>query len=146
DDDNQKSDFQVLFHKESGNSDLQMMKNKERNEEVHRILNEDDKVDDSYPAAGVCSVIEVDEVKLCEVEDLEKEKQQIGNEDDRVVDDSVTTIPDSVTEGKGVKFIENNNVFVDDVPKEKYSLNECAEDAVDSQDTIEDIFKQDEQI
>nr|GEY82940.1 ulp1 protease family, C-terminal catalytic domain-containing protein [Tanacetum cinerariifolium] len=78
--------------------------NKERNEEVHHILNKDDKVDDSCLAAKVCSVIEEDEVKLSEVEDLEKEKQQIGNEDDRVVDDSDTTIPDSVTEGKGVKF------------------------------------------
>nr|GEW11905.1 hypothetical protein [Tanacetum cinerariifolium] len=68
DDDNQKSDFQVLFHKESGNSNLQ--------------------------------------------------KQQIGNEDDRVVDDSVTTIPDSVTEGKEVKFIENDNVLVDVVHNE----------------------------
>nr|GEY88011.1 hypothetical protein [Tanacetum cinerariifolium] len=60
---------------ESGNSDLQRMKNKERNEEVHHILNEDDKVDDSCPAVGVCSVIEVNEVKLSEVKDLEKEKQ-----------------------------------------------------------------------
>nr|GFB58860.1 hypothetical protein [Tanacetum cinerariifolium] len=178
DDDNQKSDFQVLFHKESGNSDLQRMNNKERNEEVHHILNEDDKVDDSCLAARV-------------FEDLEKEKQQISNKYDRVVDDSDTTIQDSVTEGKGVKFIENDNVLVDDVPKEKYSLNECdaviqdenmaivqdsvqrsertiekekkkisneeliseslkgnvgAEDDVDYQDTIDDIFKQDEQI
>nr|GFD26879.1 hypothetical protein [Tanacetum cinerariifolium] len=62
------------------------MKNKERNEEVHYILNEDDKVDDSCPAARVCSIIEVNEVKL------------------------------------------------------------SAKDAVDSQDTIENIFKQDEQI
>nr|GEW87977.1 ulp1 protease family, C-terminal catalytic domain-containing protein [Tanacetum cinerariifolium] len=87
-------------------------------EDVHHILNEDDKVDDSCPATEVCSVIEGDEVKLTEVEDVEKEKQQIGNEDDRVVDDSDTTIPDSVTEGKGVKFIENDNVLVDDVPNE----------------------------
>nr|GEZ16279.1 hypothetical protein [Tanacetum cinerariifolium] len=154
DDDNQKSNFQVLFHEESGNSDLQRMKNKDRNEDVDHILNEDDKVDDSCPAAGFCSVIEGDEVIL---------------------------------KGKGVKFIEKDNVLVDDVPKEKYSLNECdvviqdenkdlversehtlekekkkisneelrseglkgnvgAEDAVDSQETIEDIFKQDEQI
>nr|GEX03082.1 hypothetical protein [Tanacetum cinerariifolium] len=196
-DDNQKSDFQVLFHKESGNSDLQRMKNKERNEDVHHILNVDNKVDDSCPATRVCSVIEGDEVKLSEVEDFEKEKQQIGNKDDRVVDDSDTTILNSVTEGKGVKFIENDNVLVDDVPNEmikcsfevqkEYSLNECvaviqdenkdsversehtlkkekkkisneelrsqslmgnvgAEVAVDSQHTIEDIFKQDEQI
>nr|GFB49868.1 hypothetical protein [Tanacetum cinerariifolium] len=167
------------------------MKNNERNEEVHHILNEDDKVDDSCPAVEVCSDIEEDEVKSSEVEDLEKEKQQIGNKDDRVVDDSDTTIQDSVTEGKGVKFIENDNVLVDDVPKEKYSLNECdaviqdenkaivqdsversehtiekekkrisneeliseslkgnvgAEDVVDYQDTIKDIFKQDKQI
>nr|GFC27363.1 hypothetical protein [Tanacetum cinerariifolium] len=112
DDDNQKSDIQVLFHKESGNSDLQRMKNKEH------------------------------EVKLSEVEDLKKEKQQIGNEYDRVVDDSDTTIPDSVTEGKGVKFIENDNVFVDDVPKEKYLLNECDaiiqdENKVIVQDSVE---------
>nr|GEX70106.1 hypothetical protein [Tanacetum cinerariifolium] len=191
DDDNQKSNFQVLFHKESGNSDLQRMKNKDRNEDVDPILNEDDKVDDSCPAAGFYSVIEGDKVILSEVEDVEKEKKQIGNEDDRVVEDSHTTIPDFVTEGKGVKFIEKDNVLVDDVPKEKYSLNECdaviqdenkaivqdsversehtlekenkkfsneelryeslkgnvgAEDAVDSQETIEDIFKQDEQI
>nr|GEY69666.1 hypothetical protein [Tanacetum cinerariifolium] len=134
-----------------------------------------DKVDDSWPAAGFCFVIEGDEVKLSEVEDVEKEKQQIGNEDDRVVDDSNTTVPNYVTEGNGVKFIKNDNVLVDDVPNEiikcsfevqkKYSLNECdaviqdenkeivqdsversAEDAVDSQHTIEDIFKQDEQI
>nr|GEX52563.1 hypothetical protein [Tanacetum cinerariifolium] len=167
DDDNKKSDFQVLFHKESGNSDLQSMKNKERNdadldstfvntsldnndnvkesvtnfevgdtshatglysateedestehEYVHHILNEDDKVDDSCPTTRVCSVIKGDEVKLTEVEDVGKEKQQIGNEDDRVVDDSDTTIPDSVTEGKGVKFIKNDNVLVDDVPNE----------------------------
>nr|GEW38947.1 hypothetical protein [Tanacetum cinerariifolium] len=170
DDDNQKSDFQVLFHKESGNSDLQSMKNKERNEDVHHILNEDDTVDDSCPATGFCSVIEGDEVGY-----VEKEKQQIGNEDDRVVDDSDTTIPYSVTEGKVVKFIKNDNVLVDDVPNEmikcsfevqkKYSLNECdaviqdenkvivqdsversAKVVVDSQHTIEDIFKQDEQI
>nr|GEV00991.1 hypothetical protein [Tanacetum cinerariifolium] len=89
DDDNQKSNFQVLFHKESGNFDLQRMKNKDRNEDVDHILNEDDKVDDSCPAAGFCSVIEGDEVILSEVEDVEKEKQQIGNEEDRVVDDSV---------------------------------------------------------
>nr|GFC34214.1 hypothetical protein [Tanacetum cinerariifolium] len=143
-------------------------KNKERNEDVHHILNEDDKVDDSCHATGVCYVIEEDEVKL-----------------------------NSVTEGKGVKFTENDNVLVDDAPNEmikcsfevqkKYSLNECdvviqdenkdsversehtlekekkkisneelrsqslkgdvgAEVAVDSQHTIEDIFKQDEQI
>nr|GEZ58699.1 ulp1 protease family, C-terminal catalytic domain-containing protein [Tanacetum cinerariifolium] len=191
DDDNQKSNFQVLFHKESGNSDLQRMKNKDRNEDVDHILNEDDKVDYSCPAAGFCFVIEGDEIILSEVEDVEKEKKQIGNEDDRVVEDSHTTIPDYVTEGKGVKFIEKDNVLVDDVPKEKYSLNECdvviqdenkaivqdsvkrsehtlekekkkisneelrseslkgnvgTEDAVDSQETIEDIFKQDEQI
>nr|GFD24178.1 hypothetical protein [Tanacetum cinerariifolium] len=72
DDDNQKSDFQVLFHKESGNFDLQSMKNKERNEDVHHILNEDDKVDDSCPVIGVCFVIERDEVKFTEVEDVEK--------------------------------------------------------------------------
>nr|GFA69275.1 hypothetical protein [Tanacetum cinerariifolium] len=100
DDDNQKSNFQVLFHKESGNSYLQRMKNKDRNEDVDHILNEDDKVDDSCPAAGFCSVIEGDEVILSEVEEVEKEKKQIGNEDDRVVEDSHTTIPDSVTEGK----------------------------------------------
>nr|GFA30524.1 hypothetical protein [Tanacetum cinerariifolium] len=182
DDDNQKSDFQVLFHKESGNSDLQRTKNKERNEDVHHILNEDDKVDDSCPATGVCSVIEGDEVKLSEVEDVDKEKQQIGNEDDRVVNDSDTIIPDSVTEGKRVKFIENDNGLVDDVPNEmiKCSFEAIAQDsversehtlekekkknsneelrsqslksnvgaevAVDSQHTIEDIFKQDEQI
>nr|GFC60483.1 hypothetical protein [Tanacetum cinerariifolium] len=64
DDDNQKSDFQVLFHKESGNSDLQSMKNKECNEDVHLILSEDDKVDDSCLATEVCYVIEGDEVKL----------------------------------------------------------------------------------
>nr|GEV97244.1 hypothetical protein [Tanacetum cinerariifolium] len=85
-------------------------------------------------AAGFCSVIEGDEVILSEVEDVEKEKQQIGNENDRVVDDSDTTIPNSVTEGNGVKFIENDDVLVDDVPNEmiecsfevqkKYSLNE----------------------
>nr|GEX46683.1 hypothetical protein [Tanacetum cinerariifolium] len=98
-DDNQKSNFQVLFHKESGNSDLQRMKNKDRNEDVHYILNEDDKVDDFFPAAGFCSVIKGDEVILSEVEDVEKEKQQIGNEDDRVVDDFDTTITNSVTEG-----------------------------------------------
>nr|GEZ52794.1 hypothetical protein [Tanacetum cinerariifolium] len=153
DDDNQKSNFQVLFHKESGNSDLQRMKNKERNEDVHYILNEDDKVDDSCPATGVCSVIEGDEVKL-----------------------------NSVTEGKGVKFIKNDNVLVDDVPNEmiKFSFEAIIQDSVersehtlekekkkfvneelrsqslkgnvgakvalDSQHTIEDIFKQDEQI
>nr|GEV47577.1 hypothetical protein [Tanacetum cinerariifolium] len=160
---------------ESGNSDSQRMKNKDHNEDVHHILNEDDKVDDSCLAARFCSVIEGDEVKLSEVEDVKKEKQQIGNEDDRVVDDSDTTIPNSVTEGNEVKFIENDNVLVDDVPNEmikysfevqkNYSLNECdaviqdenkaivqdsversAEDDVDSQHTIEDIFKQDEQI
>nr|GEX05650.1 RNA-directed DNA polymerase, eukaryota [Tanacetum cinerariifolium] len=98
--------------KESGSPDYQMgsdspaMKNKERNEDVHHILNEDDKVDNSCPTSGVCSVIEGDEVKLSEVEDVENEKQQIGNEDDRVVDDSDTTIPDSITKRKGVKFIE----------------------------------------
>nr|GFD43397.1 hypothetical protein [Tanacetum cinerariifolium] len=53
------------------------MKNKECNEEVDHILNEDDKVDDSCHAAGVCSDIEEDEVKSSEVEDLENEKQQI---------------------------------------------------------------------
>nr|GEX30343.1 RNA-directed DNA polymerase, eukaryota, reverse transcriptase zinc-binding domain protein [Tanacetum cinerariifolium] len=74
---------------ESGNSDLQSMKNKERNEAVDHILNEDDKVDDSCPTTGFCSYIERDEVKFTEVEDVEKEKQQIGYEDDRVVDDSV---------------------------------------------------------
>nr|GFB38671.1 hypothetical protein [Tanacetum cinerariifolium] len=89
--------------------------------------------------AGVCSDIEEDEVKSSKVEDLENEKQQISNKDDRVVDDFVTTIQDSVTEGKGVKFIENDNVLVDDG-------NVGAEDVVDYQDTIEDIFKQDEQI
>nr|GEX62420.1 hypothetical protein [Tanacetum cinerariifolium] len=159
DDDNQKSNFQVLFHKEIGNSDLQRMKNKDRNEDVHHILNEDDKVDDSCPAAEFCSVIEGDEVKLSEVEDVEKEKQQIGNEDDIVVDDSDTTIPNSVIEGNGVKFIRNDNVLVDDVPNEcdvviqdenkaivQDSVERSAEDAVDSQHTIEDIFKQDEQI
>nr|GEV27128.1 hypothetical protein [Tanacetum cinerariifolium] len=103
---------------ESGNSDLQSMKNKERNEDVHHVLSEDDKVDDSCSATRVCFVIEGDEVKLSEVEDVEKEKQQIGNEDDRVVDDSDTTIPDSITKGKGVKFIKNANVLVDDVPNE----------------------------
>nr|GEW82574.1 hypothetical protein [Tanacetum cinerariifolium] len=69
---------------EIGNFDLQSMKNKERDEDVHRILNEDDKVDDSCPVTGVFSVIEGDEVKLSEAEDVEKEKQQIGNEDDRI--------------------------------------------------------------
>nr|GFA99254.1 hypothetical protein [Tanacetum cinerariifolium] len=130
--------------------------------------NEDDKVDDSFPAAGFCSVIEGDEVILSKVEDVEKEKKQIGNEDDRVVEDSHTTIPeDSVTEGKGVKFIEKDNVLVDDdsversehtLEKEKKKIsneelrseslkgNVGAEDAVDSQETIKDIFKQDEQI
>nr|GEX83511.1 hypothetical protein [Tanacetum cinerariifolium] len=126
------------------------MKNKERNEDVHHILNEDDKVDDSCPTTGVCSVIEGDEVKLSKVEDVEKEKQQIGNEDDRVVDDSDTTILDSVTEGKGVKFIENDNVLVDDVLNEmikcSFEVQKSAEVVVDSQHKIEDIFKQDEQI
>nr|GFD21145.1 hypothetical protein [Tanacetum cinerariifolium] len=106
----------------SGNSDLQRMKNKDRNEDVDHILNEDDKVNDSCPAAGFCSVIEGDEVILSEVKDVEKEKKQIGNEDDRVVEDSHTTIPDSVTEGKEVKFIEKDNVLVDDVPKENRRL------------------------
>ncbi|GJZ77101.1 hypothetical protein Tco_0641773, partial [Tanacetum coccineum] len=187
DDDNQKSDFKVLFHKESGKFDLQSMNNKERNdvdldstfvytsldnndivkervtnfevgdsyhatglysttegdattepedidinekvenekheigneasssqidkEFVHPILNEEDKIGDSSPATGVRSVIKGDEVKFTKVEDVdinekvEKEKQQIGNEESN-----------SVTEGKGVKFIENDNVLVDDVP------------------------------
>nr|GEX43127.1 hypothetical protein [Tanacetum cinerariifolium] len=141
---------------ENENYDLQSIKNKEHNEDVHHILNEDDKVDDSCPATGVCSVIERNEVKFTEFEDVEKEKQQIGNEDDRVVDDSVTTIPDSVKEGKRVKFIENDNVLVDDVHNKmiKCSFEEIVQDsversaevAVDSQHTIEDIFKQDEQI
>nr|GFB78445.1 hypothetical protein [Tanacetum cinerariifolium] len=137
DDDNQKSKFPVLFHKESGNSDLQRMKNKDRNEDVDHILNEDDKVDDSCPTTGFCSVIEGDEVILSEVEYVEKEKKQIGNEDDRVVEDSHTTIPDSVTEEKGVKFIEKDNVLVDDVPKEKYSLNDC--DAVIQDENKESV-------
>nr|GEY17730.1 hypothetical protein [Tanacetum cinerariifolium] len=178
DDDNQKSDFQVIFHKESGNSDLQRIKNKECNEEVHHILNEDDKVNDSCPAAGVCSDIEEDEVKS----------------NDKVDDSCPAPGVCSVIEEdevKLIKFIENDNVLVDDVPKKKYSLNECdaviqdenkavvqdsversehtlkkeknkisneelrseslqgnvgAEDVVDSQETIEDNFKQDEQI
>nr|GEX43262.1 ulp1 protease family, C-terminal catalytic domain-containing protein [Tanacetum cinerariifolium] len=120
-------DTTVLFQ-ESGNSDLQSMKNKKRNEDVHHILNEDDKVDDSCPAT----------------------EQQTGNEDDRVVDDSDTTIRYSVTDGKGVKFIENDNVLVDDVPNEmikcSFEVQKSAKVAVDSQNTIEDIFKQDEQI
>nr|GEW13204.1 hypothetical protein [Tanacetum cinerariifolium] len=140
DDDNQKSDFQVLFHKESGNSDLQSMKNNERNEDVHHILNKDDKVDESCPATGVCSVIERDEVKFTEVEDVEKEEQQIGNDDDRVVDDSVTTIPDSITEGKEVKFIENDNVLVDDVHNEmiKCSFKAIVQDSVQRNDKVDD--------
>nr|GEY12840.1 hypothetical protein [Tanacetum cinerariifolium] len=51
-------------------------------------------------------------------QDVEKEKQQIGNEDDRVVDDSDTTIPNCVIKGNGVKFIKNDNVLVDDVLNE----------------------------
>nr|GFC16459.1 hypothetical protein [Tanacetum cinerariifolium] len=69
-------------------------------------------IDNDDTTAEVCSDIEEDEVKSSEVEDLENEKQQISNKDDRVVDDSVTTIQDSVTEGKGVKFVENDNVLV----------------------------------
>nr|GEX52727.1 hypothetical protein [Tanacetum cinerariifolium] len=171
DDDNQKSDFQVLFHKESGNSDLQRMKNKERNEEVHHILNEDDKVNDSCPAVGVCSVIEVDEVKLSEVEDLEK-KQQIGNEDDRVVDDLTQQFQILLEKEKDTKKYSLNEcdaVIQDEnkgsversehtLEKEKKKIsneelrskslkgNVGDEDAVDSQGIIEDIFKQDEQI
>nr|GEY45169.1 hypothetical protein [Tanacetum cinerariifolium] len=179
DDDNQKSDFQVLFHKESGNSYLQSMKNKERNdvdldstfvntsldnhdnvkksvtnfevgdtshetglysateedeatkhEDVHHILNEDDKVDDSCPATRVYSIIERDEVKFTEVEDVEKEKQQIGNKDDRVVDDFVTTIPDSVTEGKEdslnkcdvVIQDENKAIVLDSIERSEHLL------------------------
>nr|GEX47110.1 ulp1 protease family, C-terminal catalytic domain-containing protein [Tanacetum cinerariifolium] len=194
---NRKSKQLVQKEKEENTK----MKNKDRNEDVHHILNEDDKVDDSCPAVKFCSVIEGDEVNLSEVEDVEKEKQQIGNEDDIVVDDSDTAIPNYVIEGNGVKFIENDNVLIDDVPNEmikcsfevqkEYSLNECdaviqdenkaidkdsversehtiekekkkisneelrsqslkgnvgAEVAVDSQHTIEDIFKEDEQI
>nr|GFB75502.1 hypothetical protein [Tanacetum cinerariifolium] len=145
--------------KESYSPDCQMESDSPTSDDENQ---KNDKVDDSYPAAGFCFVIEGDEVIL-----------------------------NSVIEGKEVKFIEKDNVLVDDVPKEKYSLNECdaviqdenkaivqdsversehtlekekkkisneelrseslkgnvgAEDAVDSPETIEDIFKQDEQI
>nr|GEV66321.1 ulp1 protease family, C-terminal catalytic domain-containing protein [Tanacetum cinerariifolium] len=152
DDDNQKSDFQVLFHKRSGNSYLQRMKNKERNEEVHHILNEDDKVNDSCPAAGVCSVIKVDEVKLSEDEHVEKEKQQIDNEDDRVVDDSDTTIPDyaivhdSVERSEHTLEKEKKKISNEELRSKSLKGNVGVEDAVDSQHAIKDIFKQDEQI
>nr|GEZ88352.1 ulp1 protease family, C-terminal catalytic domain-containing protein [Tanacetum cinerariifolium] len=46
----------------------------------------------------------------------------------------------SVTEGKGVKFVENDKVLVDDVPKEKYSLNEC--DAVIQDENKIKVFVQ----
>nr|GEU93932.1 ulp1 protease family, C-terminal catalytic domain-containing protein [Tanacetum cinerariifolium] len=126
-------------------------------EDVHHILNEDDKVDDSCPATGVCSVIEGDGVKLTEVEDVEKEKQQIGNEDDRVVDDSDTTIPDSkkkysLNESNSVERSENSlekekkKVSNEELRFQSLKSNVGAEGAVDSQHTIGDIFKQDEQI
>ncbi|GKG50905.1 hypothetical protein Tco_0539029, partial [Tanacetum coccineum] len=78
------------------------------------------KVGDSSHATGVDCIIEGDAVELTEFEDVdinekvEKAKKQIGNEesssqmdqdsvnpslneDEKVVDDSVTTIPDPVT-------------------------------------------------
>ncbi|GJU58436.1 hypothetical protein Tco_1236202 [Tanacetum coccineum] len=96
---------------------------------VNPSLNEDDKVGHSSHATGVDSVIKED-VDINEK--VEKEKEEIGNEesnsqmdhvsiktslneDDKVVDDSVTTIPDSVTEGTREKLIKNDNVLVDDV-------------------------------
>ncbi|GKA79036.1 hypothetical protein Tco_0785573 [Tanacetum coccineum] len=96
---------------------------------VNPSLNEDDKVAHSSHATGVDSVTKED-VDINEK--VEKEKEEIGNEesnsqmdhvsiktslneDDKVVDDSVTTIPDSVTEGTREKLIKNDNVLVDDV-------------------------------
>nr|GFD13649.1 hypothetical protein [Tanacetum cinerariifolium] len=68
---------------------------KEKCYNIHQdLLSVREKLDEGlsrFPDSGVCSDIEEDEVKSSEVEDLENEKQQISNKDDRVVDDSVTT-------------------------------------------------------
>nr|GEZ79316.1 hypothetical protein [Tanacetum cinerariifolium] len=168
DNDNQKSDFQVLFHKESGNSDLQRMKNKERNEDVHHILNEDDKVDDSCPATGVCSVIEGDEVKLkgkgvkfienenVLVDDVPNElikcsfevqkKYSLNECDDVIQDENKAIVQDSVERSEHTLEKEKKKISNEELRSQSLKGNVGAEVAVDSQHTIEDIFKQDEQI
>ncbi|GKE79927.1 hypothetical protein Tco_1549927 [Tanacetum coccineum] len=64
-------------NQKNGNEESSFQMDKEY---VHTSLNKDDKVGDSSPATGVCSVIEGDEVKFTKVEDdinekVEKEKQ-----------------------------------------------------------------------
>ncbi|GKA77955.1 ATP-dependent DNA helicase PIF1-like protein [Tanacetum coccineum] len=119
---------------------------------VNPSLNEDDKVGHSSHATGVDSVIKED-VDINE--NVEKEKEEIGNEesnsqmdhvsvntslneDDKVVDDSVTTIPDSVTEGTREKLIKNDNVLVDDVlhPIVKCSFEELKIDSLNECDVV----------
>nr|GEY40053.1 hypothetical protein [Tanacetum cinerariifolium] len=120
---------------------LMMTIKKECNEDVHHILNEDDNVDDSCPATGVYSVIEGDEVKLSEVEDVEKEKKQIGNEDDRVA-----IVQDSLERSEHTLEKEKKKISNEELRSQSLKGNVGTEVAVDSQHTIEDIFKQYEQI
>ncbi|GJX56180.1 hypothetical protein Tco_0286077 [Tanacetum coccineum] len=119
---------------------------------VNPSLNEDDKVGHSSHATGVDSVIKED-VDINEK--VEKEKEEIGNEesnsqmdhvsiktslneDEKVVDDSVTTIPDPVTEGTREKLIKNDNVLVDDVlhPIVKCSFEELKMDSLNECDVV----------
>ncbi|GJT52751.1 ulp1 protease family, C-terminal catalytic domain-containing protein [Tanacetum coccineum] len=114
------------------NEKVENKKQKNSNEEsssqdfVYPSLNEDDKVGDSPHATCVDSVIEGDVVELTEFEDVdinekvEKEKQQIGNEEsssqmdqdsvnpslnevDKVDDSSHATVLDSITYFDDVK-------------------------------------------
>ncbi|GJS50949.1 hypothetical protein Tco_0624311 [Tanacetum coccineum] len=173
-----KFDFQSMKNKERNDADVESLTNfevggkreaKNGNEassqmdqdSVHPSLNEDDKVGDSSHATGVDSIIEGDVVELTEFEDVdinenvEKEKEEIGNEesnsqmdhvsvntclneDYKVVDDSVTTIPNSITEGTREKLIKNDNVLVDDVlhPIVKCSFKELKMDSLNECDVV----------
>ncbi|GJV23011.1 hypothetical protein Tco_1375706 [Tanacetum coccineum] len=143
--DNQINQMEEKQKNGNEESSSQMVK-----EYVHHSLNEDDKVGDSSPAMGVCSVIEGDEVKFTEIkDDINKkvgiEKQQIGNkessskmdqdsvntklnEDDRVVDSSHATGVDSVIE----EDVDKN----EKVEKEKLNLEGKDDDG--KQDVVMD--------
>nr|GEW94095.1 ulp1 protease family, C-terminal catalytic domain-containing protein [Tanacetum cinerariifolium] len=135
--------------KESDSLDWQMESDSPASNDDNQ---KNDKVGDSCPATGVCSVTEGDEVKLSEVKDVEKEKQQIGNEDDRFVDDSDTTNPDSAIVQESFERSEHTlekekkKISNEELRSQSLKGDVGAKVAVDSQHTIEDIFKQDEQI
>ncbi|GJR34280.1 ulp1 protease family, C-terminal catalytic domain-containing protein [Tanacetum coccineum] len=161
DGDNQKNDFRVLFHKKCGN----FVKNKECDDAEGDAVRLTEVEDVDINKKGVDSINEGDALGLAKVEGVdisekvEKENQQIGNEesssqmdedsvnpslneDDKVGDSSHATVVDSVIEVDAATETEDVDMNENVENEKKKNGNEESS----SQDFVHPILNEDDKV